>query len=209
MGTMQKLLEELRRNRRLQVGLAAIALVILGDRALAWSDSLDARRQALTQAQIEVATLKSQARNEPTMQMAMRDIRAAAALADARLWVVSSEAVGQARLRDWLIDQIKLAGAGNYTVNVASPKPVVAAGAEGVASNAPSALPSSPATGGGLFEYGAALTFTLTPESLEKMLTALEAGDAMSKLESLSVRRNDRRVELGVRMLMRVKEQAP
>jgi hypothetical protein len=41
------------------------------------------------------------------------------------------------------------------------------------------------------------------------MLTALEAGDAMSRLESLSVRRNDRRVELAVRMLMRVKEAAP
>ena len=49
----------------------------------------------------------------------------------------------------------------------------------------------------------------LPPESLEKMLTALEAGDAMSRLESLSVRRNDRRVELAVRMLMRVKEAAP
>jgi hypothetical protein len=134
MGAMQKFIEEFRRNRRLQLGLVAIALVVLVDRALAWSDSLDARRQALTQAQIEVATLKSQARNEAAMQTAMRDIRAAAALADARLWVVSSEAVGQARLRDWLIEQIKLAGAGNYTVNVASPKPVVAVvGAEGAA----------------------------------------------------------------------------
>jgi hypothetical protein len=207
MGAMQKLIEELRTNRRLQLGLVAIALVVLVDRALAWSDSLDARRQALAQVQIEVATLKSQARNEAAMQTAMRDIRAAAALADARLWVVSSEAVGQARLRDWLIEQIKLAGAGNYTVNVASPKPVVAAvGAELAAATDSSS--SAPAPSGGLLEYSAALTFTLTPESLEKMLTALEAGDAMSKLESLSVRRNDRRVELAVRMLMRVKEEA-
>lgn len=211
MAIFQKFSAEFRANRRLQVGLAVIVTVVLADRALSWSDRITQRRQMLADAQIEVATLKSQARNEAAMQTAMRDIRLAAALADARLWVVSSEAVGQARLKDWLIEQMKLAGAGNYTVNVASPKPLAQAGSAGAGptTGSPSAKEGALAPGAGLLDFSAVITFTLTPESLEKMLAALEAGDAMSKVESLSVRRNERRVEMGVRVLMRLKEVAP
>lgn len=204
MTALQKFSNEMRRNRRLQVGVAIIAFVVLWDRAAAWYDRLEGKQQALTQLQIEVSTLKGQARNEVAMQAAIREIRKAAALADARVWVVPSEGIGQARLKDWLVEQMKLAGAGNYTVNLSTPKPLAESAQGSPPSVAPVGVlgPSQPP----ILEFNAVLTFTFTPESLEKILAAVEAGDTMAKVESLSVRRNDRRVELGVRVLMRLKE---
>ncbi|MBX3586296.1 MAG: hypothetical protein KF796_06605 [Ramlibacter sp.] len=203
---MQKFSDEIRRNRRLQWGLVVILLVMLTDMGARWKERIERKQQTLTQLQIDVSTLKGQAKNEGAMRTALRDARQAAELADARLWVVSSEAVGQARLKDWLIELLKQSGANGYAANVAAPKALVESRPEVPGDNARPPASAGLPLGRDLFDFGATATFIFTPESLEKVLAGIEAGEPLTRVESLSVRRNDRRVEIGIRVLMRLKD---
>ncbi|MBX3654348.1 MAG: hypothetical protein KF686_09190 [Ramlibacter sp.] len=204
MQQVDKVFQEIRSNRRLQWGGFVIVLVLTADLGARWGERLHTMQQTYAQLQAEVASLRSQARNESTMAVALRDARAASDLADARLWVVSSEAVGQARLKDWLVELLKQSNANGYAVSIANPKALSPSATEksaaAVESRGNEFKPS------GILEFGATISFVFTPESLEKVLASTEAGEPLAKVESLSVRRNERRVEIGLRVLMRVKE---
>ncbi|MGE3347336.1 MAG: hypothetical protein AB7I35_07870 [Ramlibacter sp.] len=204
--TFQRFGQEFRRNRRLQWGLAVIAMVLLADGGTRWKERIEAAQQRLAQLQIELATLKRQAKNEGAMSKALLDARRASELADARLWVATSEAVGQARVKDWLTELLKKSGVSNFSVNLTAAKPMAVA--PEVPPDSARPLPTKDETGG-LFEFGAASTFPFTPESLEKVLASIEAGEPLARVESLSVRRNDRRVEMGIRVLIRLKGDTP
>ncbi|MCW5649924.1 MAG: hypothetical protein KIS62_09275 [Ramlibacter sp.] len=197
---LQKMGDEFRRNRRLQWGLMVIAIVLFADLGARWKDRIDANQKKLAQTQIDLATLKRQAKNEEAMAKALNDARRAAELADARLWVVTSEAVGQAKVKDWLADLLRQAGVGNASINVAAARAVVGQQDESSGAGA-----SKPGVGVGLYEFSATSAFAFTPDSLEKLLAAVESGEPLARIESLSVRRNERRVELGVRVLIRLK----
>ena len=52
----------------------------------------------------------------------LRDLELAQKSVDERLWRVSSDAVGQARLKDWLTELLKKAGAKNPNLVLSSPR---------------------------------------------------------------------------------------
>jgi hypothetical protein len=104
--------------------------------------------------------------------------------------------VGQARLKDWLTEIVKSSIADQYAITLAASRELGGQGKEGV--------PSTDATK----EFRATVTFRLTPRALEGVLLEIEGGEPFAAVESLVVRKQERRVELTVRVLMRVKEAA-
>ena len=55
-----------------------------------------------------------------------------------------------------------------------------------------------------LRELRANLTLYFSPETLEKVLLEIEGGEPLAAVESLNVKRQERKVEMSVRVLMRI-----
>jgi len=192
-----KFWHELRSNRRLQLGLLAVALIALLEGSLRWADRLEAEHKKLQQLRGELATLRAQSQNEAALRQTLAEFELARRQAETKLWNVSSEAVGQARLKEWLNNLIERAGALKPTLNLSAARPL--GGKEGSTTAAPLAGKEE-----ALREFRATLRYTFTPESLEKILAEIEAGETFSSVETLTVNRRERRVELTVRVLMRI-----
>ena len=190
---LNKAVAELLVNKRLFYGMVLIALVVSTEAGLRWSDWLGQQQTTLTQLQTELTTLKSRARDEATMRFALAQAQQMAQSMDARLWTVSSEAVGQARLKDWLTDIVKRSIANQYVVTLGASREL------GKPSQDPT--DATPA----IREFRATVSFQLTPQALEGVLLDIEGGEPFAAIETLVVKKLERRVELTVRVLMRVK----
>lgn len=190
---LDKTVAELRANKRLLYGLAAIALVVLVEGALRWSDWLGQRQAILTTLQTDLTTLKSHARDEAALRAALAQVQRMSESMDTRLWTVSSEAVGQARLKDWLTDIVKRAIANQYAVTLAASRELGKPG------------PSGPGAASPVREFRATVSFQLTPRALEGVLLEIEGGEPFAAVETLLVKKQERRVEITVRVLMRIK----
>jgi hypothetical protein len=215
-------LQEIRSNRNLQYGLLAIALLACIELALGWSDALSAKEKQLQQLRGELRTLRNQSRDEGALRRQLVELERIKKIVDERLWIVSSDAVGQARLKDWLTAILKKAGAKNFNLVLSSPR--AAGGREG------SAVTESAATGAGksesstasmssvdvmnsvngLREVRANITLVFTPATLEQILSDIEGGEPLATVESLNVSRRDRKVEMTIRVLMQIgRQEAP
>lgn len=192
-----KALIELRGNSRLRWGLFAIALVLLVDGALRWSDWVARQQQTLTRFQTELAELKSNARDEASLRSALAQAKTMSDVVDARLWTVSSEAVGQARMKDWLTDIVKRAIANQYAVTLAASREL----GKPATSSVPTVSPT-------LREFRATVSFQLTPRALEGVLLDIEGGEPFAAVETLLVKKQERRVEITVRLIMRIQPPA-
>jgi hypothetical protein len=188
---------ELRGNSRLRWGLLAIALVLLVDGALRWSDWVTRQQQTLTRFQTELAELKSNARDEASLRSALAQAKTMSEAVDARLWTVSSEAVGQARMKDWLTDIVKRAVANQYVVTLAASRELGKPGTSSVPTVSPT-----------LREFRATVSFQLTPRALEGVLLDIEGGEPFAAVETLLVKKQERRVEITVRLIMRIQPAA-
>lgn len=184
---------ELRANKRLLYGLAAIALVIVVEGGLRWSDWLGQQQATLTTLQTDLTTLKSHARDEAALRATLAQAKRMGESTDIRLWTVSSEAVGQARLKDWLTDIVKRSIANQYAVTLAASRELGKPGSSG--SGATSSVR----------EFRATVSFQLTPRALEDVLFEIEGGEPFAAVETLLVKKQERRVEITVRVLMRIK----
>lgn len=197
-------LDEFRGNRKLQYGLLAIVLILCVDGGLRWMENLAAQEKHLQELRSELAHLRSQSRDEEDLKRQLADLKSAQQVIDDRLWVVSSEAVGQAQLADWLSGVLKKAEAKNFKLVLSSPRPVskaVARGGQVGGTKEPSVQEA-----GDLREFRANVTMQFSPVSLERVLRDIEGGQPLAMVESLMVKRQDRKVDLSVRVLMRIGE---
>ena len=190
---IDKAWQELRRSRRLQLVLLAFLLLAVAEGGLRWNDRLAARERQLQQLRSELRTLRAQSRDEAALRQSLDALAQARRDVETRLWRVSSEAIGQARVKDWLESVLKRAGAARTTLTLAAAKPFAAADKEGV-----------PAELRALQEIRATVTFAFAPAVLEDVLAAIEAGEAFATIEALAVSRRDRRVDMTLRVLTRV-----
>lgn len=197
-GRFRMLADEVRSNRKLQYGLLVIVAILVVEFGLSWSDSLSTRERRLQELRTELRQLRGQSRDEVALKAALAKLEDERAKVEKRLWVVSSDPVGQARLKDWLTTLAKEAGAKNFKLVLAAPKAVAersVAGASGAA-RVKNAF--------GLREFRADIGFAFTPEALERVLYAIESGETLASVESLSVALRSRKAELGVRVVMRL-----
>ncbi|MEN9437750.1 MAG: hypothetical protein RIR09_2405 [Pseudomonadota bacterium] len=199
---LAKAVADIRANSRLRWGIVLIALVVLVDGGLRWSDAVARQQQALAKMQADVAALKSGLKNESALQETAESSRQLAALIDKRLWTVSSEAVGQARMKDWLTDMAKRNIADQYIVTLGASRELGKQDGE----NATNLVATNKADSG-IREFRANFSFKLTPRALEGVLLDIEGGEPFAAVESLLVKGQERRVEMTVRVLMRI--QAP
>jgi len=184
---------ELRSNKRLLYGLAIIALVVVVEGGLRWSDWLGQQQATLTRLQTDLSTLKSDASDEATLRAALAQVQRMGESMDTRLWTVSSEAVGQARLKDWLTGIVKRSIANQYAVTLAASRELGKPG------------PDGPGATSSVREFRATVSFQLTPRALEGVLLEIEGGEPFAAVETLLVKKPERRVEITVRVLMRIK----
>ena len=197
-------LDEFRANRKLQYGLLGIALILCVEGGTRWTESLAAQEKQLQQLRSELSHLRSQSRDEEDLKRQLGDLKSAQQTIDERLWVVSSEAVGQAQLADWLSGLLKKAEAKNFKLVLSSPRPVskaVGRGGQVGGTKEPSVQEA-----GDLREFRANVTMQFSPVSLERVLRDIEGGQPLAMVESLMVKRQERKVDLSVRVLMRIGE---
>lgn len=201
-AALTKVVADIRANSRLRWGIVLIVLVVLVDSGLRWSDAVAKQQQVLAKMQADVAALKSGLRNESALQESAASSRQLAALIDKRLWTVSSEAVGQARMKDWLTDMAKRNIADQYIVTLGASRELGKQDGENTTN--PVATNKADST---IREFRANFSFKLTPRALEGVLLDIEGGEPFGAVESLLVKGQERRVEMTVRVLMRI--QAP
>ena len=201
-AALTKVVADIRANSRLRWGIVLIVLVVLVDSGLRWSDAVAKQQQVLAKMQADVAALKSGLRNESALQESAASSRQLAALIDKRLWRVSSEAVGQARMKDWLTDMAKRNIADQYIVTLGASRELGKQDGENTTN--PVATNKADST---IREFRANFSFKLTPRALEGVLLDIEGGEPFGAVESLLVKGQERRVEMTVRVLMRI--QAP
>lgn len=201
MQSLRKAAAELRGNPRLRYGLALIALVLLVELGLRWSDSIAQQQQTLAKLQSDLSSLKSGMRNETALTQSLAEVKKIGKALDTRLWTVSSEAVGQARLKDWLTEVVKRAIADQYAITLGASQEIGKA-AELSGSDSVSSMTASNSA---LREFRATVSFRLTPRALEGVLLEVEGGEPFAAVETLTVKGQERRVEMTLRVLMRIK----
>ncbi len=201
-SSLNKLVSELSGNPRLRYGLLVIVLVVLVEAGLRWGESIATQQTAATRLQTELTTLRSHARDEATLRAALDQAHAMGEAMDERLWTVSSEAVGQARLKYWLTELVKRSIADQYAITLASSRELGKGGSD-VGSAGPSTAGAAPAASSDR-EFRANVSFRFTPRALEGMLLEIEGGEPFAAVETLLVKKQERRVELTVRVLMRI-----
>ncbi|MCC6657125.1 MAG: hypothetical protein IT512_02945 [Rhodocyclaceae bacterium] len=183
---------ELRSSRRLRLALLAFAAIAAVEGGLRWSDRLVTRERQLQELRGELRGLRAQSRDEAELQQELERLTGARRALDAQLWRVPSDAIGQARLKDWLGDVLKKAGAANPILKLAEIKPL--AGADKTVVEELRAV----------HELRAVISFGFTPDALEKVLAAIEDGGQIALVEALNVTRRERRAEMTVRVLARI-----
>ena len=203
------MLGSMRQNRRLQAGLALIALLACIEGGLRWNDHLTGKLEHLQQMRSELRNLRIQSRDEAAMRKSLDDLRLARQAVDSRLWIVPSDAVGQARLKDWLNAILKRTGIAGQSLKISAVQPVNerdSSGMNPVDALSPQNAPPDAGSSGlpGLRQIHATLSVIFTPASLEQLLGEIEGGEAYANVEALTISQRDRRAELSVRILMRV-----
>ncbi len=181
---MSRWLDELRRNARLRVGLAAVGLLVWLLGLLELSDALDAARAELARSSEEVQRLRA-VRGEQHWP-AFRD-QAQARLADYRslAWREESEGRMQAMLQDWLREQLAIVGLQprELAVTVLPARPAATAD-----DKRKSELPAD------MRLARARLSFDFKPDSLHQLLAALAASRRWIWVSRLAVENDSRRV---------------
>jgi hypothetical protein len=203
--TIDATLGSLRQNRRLQTGIALIALLACIEGGMRWNDHLTNKLGQLQQMRGELRNLRNQSRNEVAMRKSLDNLRQARQDVDSRLWVVSSDAVGQARIQDWLNAVLKRTGIASQSLKISAAQPVNERDSSGTPQGAtPSASSSGLLDSPGLRQIHATMSIGFTPVTLEQILGEIEGGDAYADVQALTISQRDRHAELTIRILMRV-----
>ncbi len=131
----------------------------------------------------------------------------------AQLWQAPSEAQAQAMLRDWLSSTLKTAGIQRPTLRLQPPQAVAnpAAAAPGSAKPGDVQPPVASTTGAAerlvqqAIRVRAQISFELAPGMLEAVLQQVERSGQLANVDSLSVSKRNRRIEMTVSMPVIIK----
>jgi len=212
MRTIDAVRASLRQNRRFQAGLVLIVALVCIEGGLRWNERLDVKLGELQQARSELRSLRRQSRDEASLSKSLADLRQVRQGIDSRLWVVSSEAVGQARLNDWMKSVLKRTGIASQSMKISAVQALNRNDPAGMNPPGTSAGNNTrlPNEGGhpGLRQIRITLSFAFTPANLEQILGEIEGGEAYAEVEAMTVFLRERRVELIIRTLMRVDHSA-
>ncbi len=188
-------------NPRLRIMIGLTVLVVLVELGMRWVDSIEAQFNERAQLQAEMAQLKFQNRDPRTLDTALQYANGASKLASMRLFEAGSEALAQAKLQDWHGDLTREANLQVISLNVGNARPVsVKTPTQTAARPQAASQVASP-----IIEVPVTLAIRFTPESLSAVLSGLEGAQALVRIESISVRRLERRVDLGLVYPVRIK----
>lgn len=132
----------------------------------------------------------------------------------AQLWQAPSEAQAQAMLRDWLSSTLKTAGIQRPTLRLQPPQSAASPAAAAPGSARPDdAQPPAAASTTGVAErlvqqairVRAQISFELAPGMLEAVLQQVERSGQLASVDSLSVSKRNRRIEMTVSMPVIIK----
>jgi hypothetical protein len=176
---------------RVRAGVVLIVLIVWVYGLLESSDRLQRAERRLQQLQGELRAARVQ--DGDANRWALRAGEAAARLQalERELWINGSEAAAQARLRDWLLEIARSQQAGRYFVTLGNPTALRTSAAAGEPSQATRLLKAS-------------FSFDFTPATLEAVLKAIESGNRYAQVETLSVNKRARRVEMNVAVAARI-----
>lgn len=187
--------QNLKLDRRLIWLLAAGMVAVVGELATrSWEShqalgaelkSVRGRAQLMRQAADQI----DWARQTRLMQEMRSDL-------EAKLWHSPSEAQAQARLRDWLGTTLRAAGLTRFTLNLLPPQQT-GVPAAALADSAP-AKPLNESKPQTALRVRANVSFELAPTVLEAVLLGLERSGQLANIDSITVSRRSRRVELSV-----------
>lgn len=178
---------QFRDNRRLRLGVAAVAWILVVNALIDWNDQLAARYADYRGSLGQLARLTP---GQPLEVWLRRADRGAQALDEAQrlLWRNASAGLAQAQVQDWLSDVLRRVAAQGVAVRVAEPD----AGAAGAASTAgPAAAASVPAAGDALPSLRALrarIEFNTDPAVMLALLAALNDAEHRIGVDALSVR---------------------
>lgn len=194
-ATLRGHLQELKTNKRLQLGGLGIFLMLCVEIGMSWSDRLARQTAELNQLRTEIISLRQQSQNEAYLRETLTSLQALQREVGERLWQVSSEAVGQAKVKDWINETLVRVGINNATISIATPRRAV---------SEKSAASTTHPSENRLLEFRATIGLGFSPESLENLLAELEAGEPFIGVNSLTVNKQTRRVEIGIHLLMQL-----
>jgi hypothetical protein len=191
---------EIRGNRRLQLGLAAIFFMLVIEGGMRWTEYLAQQEKTLAALRDEKQRLQAQAQDKAVLGEILQTLDDLQEKARKRIWRVHSEAVGQARQKDWLLAFCQDNNIHLHNLTLATPR----AYDSKLDARQPDA-PGIPARKkADLREFRATLSFSFSPKALEHMLAAIEGSDFFARVEGLSANRQQRRVEVEFVMLMEI-----
>lgn len=113
-----QLIQELRGNQRLRIGLALIAALLALYGLLEWRDLAEAQKGSYKQLASQALRLSREKEQAQWPDRALQ-ARQAQEVADAQLWRQTSLPLAQAQLQDWLYAALRQADAKNYAVKLA------------------------------------------------------------------------------------------
>lgn len=169
---------QFRDNRRLRLGVAVVAWILMVNALIDWNDQLAARHADYRRSLGQLARLTP---GQPLEVWNRRAARGAQALDEARglLWRNASAGLAQAQVQDWLNDVLRRVAAQGVAVRVAEPD----AGAA-----RPAAGASAPAASDTLRPLRARIEFNSDPAVMLALLAALNDAEHRIGVDALSVR---------------------
>lgn len=185
---MTALINQLRANIRLRIGLALIISIVAAYGLLEWRDLGQARLNEYRQLSGNVARLGNQ---QSLAQWPARAEQATAALvvAERRLWPNTSFGLAQAQVQDWLYALLRQADAKKFTVKLSDGEAdfgTARAGEESAASMA------------GIKQMRARIEFNTEAPVLLALLAALNDAEHQVIVDTLNVKGPQTQLELSV-----------
>lgn len=187
-------------NPRLRILLSLIALIIIADASLRWLDGVTQQLTRRTELQAEVAQLQRQTRDPQRLQHNLADARLLQQHALHRILLVRSEAQAQARLQDWLTQLVQQNNVQVMALSVGSARPVTEATPQAKHDKTLDTRPRAD------MSLTANMTVRFTPDALNTLLLALEDAEWIVRIDSLSVRRAERRVDIVLSVPVRIED---
>ena len=183
---MAQMINELRSNLRVRVGLA-LAIAILGIYGLLeWRDSGQSRMDAYRQLLAQVARLGKQ-QSQTEWPARAEEAKLGLLSAEQRLWRNSSIGLAQAELQDWLYALLRQADAKSFTVKLTEGE--AGFGASNVSDTMPVAL-------AGLRQLRARIDLNADTPVMLALLAAMNDAEHQIIVDTLNVKGS--RLELGL-----------
>jgi Type II secretion system (T2SS), protein M subtype b len=197
MSALARISAEWRGNPRLRWGFWLIVAVLSVESFLRWQDEVLKAKKELAALKSEVQSLQDRQKAETANIARLDGLKLYLQKKQRALNTVSTEALGQARLRDDIAELFEAQKLEAPVVSLQSATPLSTARAPGAAGEPTKQDPQ-------LRMFRASVSFRFSPEALEQLLGAIEASESFVTVDALLVRAGDRRAELTLSQVMRV-----